>query len=255
MGSAWAAALFEQTDGGQDSVDLEPLRVVGRWLQSGAHPSVALDAWQRVLRAEPADAEADVAARGLATTSGELEALLEARSADADDEAKIALLFELADLAEDAEAREARLLEVLDVDLGDTRARLQLVDGYEEEERWPDAIALLEEVVSLTAEQEERAVAWRRIESFALKSGDEACARRALEELLLLTPDDAAARERLESAYAEAEEHDAVASMLIRRADRQEDADERIRLLKDAARLFEVEVGDPARAAQTLERR
>lgn len=219
------------------------------------HPKLALDTWVRALELAPTDAELVAAAEAFA--GNDRPACLRlglARLDRLEGAERTELLYRLADWTDDVEEREAYWLAVLEEELSETDARVFLAESYLDRGQHEDAAALLEEVGTLADDAAQRFDAWVALGEIRLDAlGDAEGGRDAWERALRIRAD-AGLRERLESSYREAGDARALASIQIRKADETDNLDERVRLLRAAARQLETDAEDLEAAHRVLDR-
>ena len=225
-------------------------------LTAGDADAEALNVWRALVATAPADAE--LAHRAEMTFSEDPAALLslsEARLPSLPAGEQVALLYRMAALEATDEGRESRWLAVLEADLSELPARRALIAQYAGTGRDEEREALLEELTTFAVNPDERWEAWIAIADLrAASSGRGDGVREALEHALRIRPTDADVLQRLERAYAEAEDVASLASLIVRRADTEQNLDRKVELLRTAARKLERDADSPSDALPLLDR-
>mgnify|MGYP000860178134 CR=1 FL=1 len=178
------------------------------------NPERAIEAFKRVLSLDPSDTEAETALVGLYERARKWHALVEFHNdrlrrlpAEAIEE-KVATLFKIIDIYQDADrlpnadnvlATYARIVEVSPTN---KEALETLARGYQDRERWPDLLKVLQKKVFVTEDPAELLELFQQIAEIAItRMSNETQAIPFLERILELDPENLAVVQRLKAIY------------------------------------------------------
>ncbi len=236
-------------------------------------PTEAVEHLNAALAEVPGQAHAVEILKRLYTREGRDEELAElvARQIDAkreqgDGDAELALRVELAELYEtklsDPQRAVDGYLAVLEVSAGHRGALEALGRLYEKDDRKLDAAETFEKLLAGAVTEELARLSLKIAELYAAHASEssDAAASRVLEQAL---GDDrlrerpterASIEERLEALFKKRGAHRKLAALVARRAERQDNEDDRANLHRRAAEIFARECDDHAAAAEQFER-
>ncbi|MDW8362655.1 MAG: tetratricopeptide repeat protein [Myxococcales bacterium] len=248
--------------------------------QGRRDPEAAFDAWRRALAEDATDEETAAELERLAAVTGRWAQLADAlaeRASTALEPAVVRSLYaRLARVASGPLGDEARGIEACQRALevaGEDDALLEMLEALlERTEAWDELAAVIERRIDLAGDETTRCERMLRLAAVrAERLGERRAAvevlraiverapgeRRALEALEALARDESVAAEALdvlESAYRGTGSLDRVATLCELRAQVALDDAERVRLLVEAARLWDGALGQPGRALEPLRR-
>jgi len=210
-------------------------------------PERAIEAWKRILMADPADREAESALISLYEKTRKWHALLEfynERVRQLPPEAvdgKVACLRQVVRIFEDPErlpspdnvlATWARILEVRP---DHPEAMETLIRGYQERERWHDLLKVLQKKAQVTSERAELLDLLRQIAEIALnRMSNESQAIPFLERILEIDPGQLEVLQRLKTIYQRKHSPEKLFQVLLREADLLQGAEREAALLSAA---------------------
>ena len=208
--------------------------------------AVAEAYWTAILDADPSQSKAMKRLRGAMRERGDDDAeaaLLRGRLESADDAQRVAMLTDLAALAKDDESIEAAHKDVLAADPSVRASRTALADLFERQERYCEAIEVLEAGPGQTPE--ERREFHGRIAGIArTKLEDPLKTIAALEKLVEDDATDQTSLVELTQLYVAQEAWSDVARTTDRLAGLQNDDERRARILERLAGVHEKQLGD-----------
>jgi tetratricopeptide (TPR) repeat protein len=202
------------TDGergpGEDSLQVK--RTLGRLADEHGQPERAVSFWQAVHEADHEDRDANDALGRLYPKVGKWHSMVDLLRqrlgrVDAEDrESHFALFDEIVRIYKEELAAPSKVIgtwqAVLEFDPGNRRALAALLAEYEEMNRWPDAVRVLQATIEATDDQAEKITLHRRIADLMMDTFSNAAeAIEHLEAILALDPSDAAANAALRETY------------------------------------------------------
>lgn len=254
---ALASALVDKVADEEDADTAIPVLYRAADLAAPTSTEVAETAWRAIIAHDPTEDRAVESLRGALRDRGDVEAedALLAELADrVDEERRLEMLRERAALTDDDDELEARHLAVLEADISDVPARLELARLYERTDRPARAAELLEEAAPFTAVGEAKPILEWAARLYSERLEDPAAAATALEAVLQTDPTDHDVLARLADNYRARDAWDDLVRILEHAAGVDDSADRAARRFEEIARIREREQEDRASAVDALER-